>query len=316
MIKEYGRRYSATPLSIGENEHNWLERFKTKLSTNEYDTNLLINLTWLEPKDPDLLQWITSNIQGSTKIWLAGTVDGTEWFIHTELYATILTLNCDVEIAGFSPTCWDSWMPKWILENKQYTDEELQLKTDFNNVYLCYNRKPRPHREQLVKQLIDNKLSDYGWITFEQGVFPEIDQRTGMTDQHLHSPDLRFTRPEDLLSLGTTDIWQNSYCVIVSETTLSDPWQLSEKTWKPIMGLRPYLWNAHSGITEVMRRLGFYTPGDLFDNYHLDTNSIEILITQLKLLCQMSKTELYSMWQNQLPMLEHNRKRFIELASN
>ena len=314
MIKEYGYRYTATQ-SIADHEHNWLEKFKIELSANEYQTNLLINLTWLEPKDPNLLQWIKDNIEGSTKIWLAGTVDGTEWFTHTLLYADIIALNYPLEFAGFSPTQWSSWMPKWLMENKQYTDNELQLNKNFSNVYLSYNRKPRPHRERLVNQLIDNNLDNRGWITYEKNVFPSIDQRTAITDQQLHSTDLRYSRPEDLTSLGNLDVWQNSYCVIVSETEPTDSWQLSEKTWKPIMGLRPYLWNANKGIIEVVRKLGFYTPNDLFDNPNLD-NSTESVITQLKVLCDMSNFELYNLWQKQLPMLQHNRQRFIELASN
>jgi hypothetical protein len=109
------------------------------------------------------------------------------------------------------------------------------------------------------------------------------------------------------------NIWNNSYCVIVSETEPTDPWQLTEKTWKPIMGMRPFLINGNSNISNVLKNLGFITPGIMFENIELDSGKIAPLISQLKVLSSKSANELYDLWLSQREMLIHNKNKFNEL---
>ena len=322
-IVEYGRHYNAT-WDIERCEREWLRSVKIDIfKQTEHPINLLINLTWIlidpEVEGAQLAEWI--GLQGSpatVRIWLAGSIDGTEWFCESNVYKWMVTSGYRVERVGFAPEHWHSWMPAWLWQGGlDVIDlEELALDSAPAYAYLSYNRKPRWHREQFVRELIERGLvTDRAWVTFERGHFALIDQLTGSTDQALHSTDARFTRPEDLSSLGSLALWRASYCIVVAETEFTDPWQITEKTWKPIVGLRPFLHVAHAGVSQVLARLGFYTSRDFFPLYDPE-NSIGSAQTVLAELLARSPEELAQLWHSQRPMLEHNRARFIELAES
>jgi hypothetical protein len=216
---------------------------------------------------------------------------------------------------GFSDEHWHSWLPTWFVDSNLRIDtNKLMLKNDPKNLYLAYNRKPRIHRQWLVDSLKENNLLDRGWITFEQGHYPEIDNKTGETDQEKHSSDVRFTRPEDTCSLGDLNVWQDSYLVVVSETEHDDPWQLSEKTWKPIFGMRPFLINGRREVYKILEKLDLYTPKDFFKNSDLDCHH-ESVVKQIQALYNKTPEELYELWESQFEMLLYNRQRMFEIAN-
>lgn len=111
------------------------------------------------------------------------------------------------------------------------------------------------------------------------------------------------------------NLWRDSYLTVVSETDHDDPWQLSEKTWKPIFGLRPFLINGRREVYDVLERLGFYTPKDLFKNNDLDCH-YESVVKQIKSLYEKTPEQLYQMWEDQYEMLVYNRKRMYEMANS
>ena len=320
-IVEYGRHYTAT-WAIERREREWLRSVKIDIFKNtQHPINLLINLTWIlidpETEGLQLEEWI--GIQGSpatVRIWLAGSIDGCEWFTHSAVYQWMIESGYRVEIVGFAPDHWHSWMPEWLWSEglSSVAVEDLAISASPQYAYLSYNRKPRWHRQQFVEGLIAQGLvTDRSWVTFEQGHFDLVDQLTGSSDLALHSTDARFTRPEDLSSLGDMSIWQSSYCVVVAETEFTDPWQITEKTWKPIVGLRAFLTVGDPGVTDVLRRLGFYTSQDFFPEFNT-AGSIESAQDQIAQLMTLTPAQLHARWLDQLPQLEHNRARFIELA--
>lgn len=313
-VEFYGSFYTAEPHIIGEYEQKFIEKLKQEiLATSAYESNLIINLTWLEPNDPNVIPWLNRNaIPKSTKLYVVGLVDGMHWFTQTKTFHDLQEMKSIMEFIGFSPNNWRSFIPSLM---NQYSVEELALDNDPTYAYLAYNRKSRPHRYTITKLLIDNNLIDRGYITFQKGNFDIIDQRTGETDQHLHTSDLRYSRPEDLFTLGNMDIWKKTYSVLVSETEATDPWQLSEKTWKPILGLRPFVHNGNEQLYKVLHKLNLYTPADLFKNTRLNNSDPITLIEHFKWLNQKSPKELYELYCDQYFMLKHNRNIFLELAS-
>ena len=322
-IVEYGRHYNAT-WTIEVREREWLRSVKIDIFKNsQHPINLLINLTWIlidpEVEGVQLREWIS--MQGSpatVRIWLAGSIDGTEWFTHSAAYQWMISSGYRVEIVGFGPDHWHSWMPSWFWQSgvDAIGADELALDNVPKYTYLSYNRKPRWQREQLVASLIARGLvTDRAWVTYESGHFPVIDSSTGATDRDRHSADARYTRPEDLTSLGDLSLWRSSYCIVVTETEYTDPWQITEKTWKPIVGLRPFLTVGHPGVTEVLARLGFYTTRDFFPKFNTE-GSIESAGDIVAELMTLTPEQLHERWIEQRPMLEHNRARFIELATS
>lgn len=323
-IYEYDEKelyYTAEPRSIGITERLWLDNLKVDiLKHTDVEHNILVNITWFRGNMPDLVKFLNyvisiSQIPEEVKIWFSGTVDGMDWFIHFPLVPFLQGNRYKVSFVGFAKEHWHSWMPNWFYNyNININEQDLKLSENFKYKFLSYNRKPREHRLKLVSSIINLNLLEHGWVTFDNDHFAEVDKLSGESDQNLHTSDLRWSRPENLTSLGDLERWNNSYAIIVSETEIFDSYQISEKTWKPIFGLRPFLLNANVGVTPLLKKLGFYTPDVLFQRPYLngDTNTVIQLLMEFS---KMSNSEIYKMYQNQLPMLIHNRNRFIEIAT-
>lgn len=327
-IKEWGNTYLADPQEIGQQEREWLENLKIQIQEQSlYSNNLLVKLTWLENHD-QLFEWIiNSGSASNTKIWMAGSIDSCEWITKTEVYGKLREKGYNMSLVGFCSENWHSWFPYWFYKHNKNV-YQVDLNDPPKYLYLSYNRKPREHRKELVQKLIDNNLNDRGWITFDKGIFNVIDDRTASTESNfdadireahkenfLYERDDRYTRPEDVSSLGDLNIWNDSYLVIVSESEKHDQWHISEKTWKPIFGLRPFVLNSNPSVSKVLKKLGFYTPSDLFENAELDNCDVDSIIRLIDSLYDKAGFELYTLWQKQLPMLVHNRNRFIEIAN-
>lgn len=314
--------YNSPPLEVGKLEREWLNNVKKNIANlSEYEHNVLVNLTWFKAgwEDTEPLRQLVHSVgpKEQVKIWFAGSVDGNHWITQKQFdfYHYFVNEGYAHSFVGYSGEHWHSWYPQWFIDNNLRADvNDMMLNNPPKHLYLAYNRKPRIHREWLVNSLIENKLLDRGWVTFEKGHYPEIDSRTGETDQDKHSEDTRYTRPEDILSLGDMSIWRDSYMIVVSETDHDDPWQLSEKTWKPIFGLRPFLINGRREVYDVLEKLGFFTPKDLFKNNELDCHYTSVT-KQIQALYEKTPDELYRMWEDQYEMLLYNRKRMFEIAN-
>ena len=137
--------------------------------------------------------------------------------------------------------------------------------------------------------------------------------------------DMSFGIPHDIHSLGNMHYWQNHFLTIVSETEFL-PWDntfLTEKSWKPLWGLRPMLLNGQPKIYQWLRRRGFRTQTHYFgsrrEQFAIETASdIQVhdtLVAVIQRLAQLPRAELYAMYQDMLPDLQYNRERFREYAA-
>jgi len=315
--------YQSEPREIGILERNWLNNLKGEIANEStHEHNVVINLTWFKAnwEETEPLRKFVESLGPveNVKLWFAGTIDGNYWitYSHIEIYHYLKNQGYAISFVGFADEHWHSWMPKWFVSNNLNVDmNDIVLSKSPEYLYLCYNRKPKIHREWLVNELLSKGLIDRGWVTFEKGHYPEIDKLTGNTDNIKPTTDERFSRPEDLTSLGYLNVWRNSFLVVVSETDHDDPWQLTEKTWKPIFGLRPFLINGHRDVYDILEKLGFYTPKDLFKDNKLDCHH-ENVVRQIQKLYHMSPNELYDLWEDQFEMLLYNRQRMFEMAIN
>jgi hypothetical protein len=314
--------YTNDPKELGTFEREWLNSLKKEITQQSpYQHNVLVNLTWFNANwdnaKPliDLVEKLGT--EKEVKIWYAGSIDGNYWITYPNMrfYHYLKGKGYTSSFVGFSDEHWNSWLPAWFIDNNLKVDtNSLMLNKQPKNLYLSYNRKPRIHREWLVNSLVENNVLDRGWVTFERGHYPDIDNKTGTTDQDKHSSDVRFTRPEDICSIGDLDKWRDSYMVIVSETDHDDPWQLSEKTWKPIFGMRPFLINGGRELYKILEKLDLYTPKDLFKNVELDCH-YESVVKQIQALYNKTPEELYELWESQFEMLLYNRQRMFEIAN-
>ena len=207
-----------------------------------------------------------------------------------------------------------------------YTQEQL-LMQEPQYVFLNYNRKPRGHRADLVRVLEQQQLDQLGLITL--GENSNVWENTATQPRTLGEQpedyagagnwgfDMGFGIPHDIHSLGNLNIWQRHFLTVVGETEFLpwDPTFVSEKTWKPILGLRPFVINGQSKAYRWLRDRGFRTfnhvwPVDIDSATELDTH--DKIAEVIKWLGNQDLTQLY---QQLLPDLIYNRKRFDEFSN-
>jgi len=192
----------------------------------------------------------------------------------------------------------------------KYTKEDV-TPTNFNNNFLCYQRKIYDERE-ILYELLKNKK---GVITIGNKLFESINnnlpEHSGYIDIDIHYPTLN-----DIWSLGNIDVWNSSFLNIVTETTqdLKSPDHfLSEKTFKPIIGMRPFLINGNPHSSKVLRDMGFETFDDDFGYFPSDSylnNSLQLLQIVDNL------NDIESLYKKLLPKIEHNKNNLETAVKN
>jgi hypothetical protein len=225
-------------------------KFKQNILKELDRDNLLLIETpwyWLNQKEIEetAINWLNSST--SNKIVTESLYDP---------YPCVLSNNID-ESRHIRVSTED--IPFWLLYVDRFFNVEdidsLQPK-EFEYTFLCYQRKPSIPREKLYNQLKDlNGLITYGGDKYEEV-------------------------PNDISTLGDQGVWNKSLLNIISETEYDSSYKvfLSEKTFKPIIGHRPFLIYGDTRINKYLRKLGFRT----FEKYfEYNANNHEDQATQL-----------------------------------
>jgi hypothetical protein len=306
-----------------------------------HQENLLINLTWFGPQFNNnsyqqVLDLACSSKKFDNLFWLS-SVDPI--YLLPDQIANIesmLGIECAYYIGGFenSPHYFSFSSVATSQDFLKCSDDQILL-TDPKYLYLFYNRKPKPHRIELVEKIYKNNLQSHGIVTLGKNDV-DYDVSNGIkTDLYLtvkenvndYTYNNRFQIhnsfggiPYDLLSLGRLDIWQNHFLNIASETEFL-PWDnlfITEKTWKPIIGLRPFLINGQTKIYKYLRDNGFKTFTHWFDGIDLEDlpeyKVHDSIIAAIKFLQKLPTAKLKQLYQDMLPDLRFNQQRFYEFA--
>lgn len=252
----------------------------------------------------------------------------TDWIQQTASTQTIICSLTDpvntswqginnIKLFGYADVKFDFWAVACGKFFKQYQYEEL-LPTQFDFVFLNYNRKPHSHRVELIHALEQADLVSLGCNTLSGTDYTVGDRdidylATGATDV---VGDIGI--PNDIYSLGRIDIWQRSFVNIVSETQFAtDSVFLSEKTFKPIIGLRPFVINGNPKIYTWLRDAGFDCFEDIFPVDQLITStstdgSHKLIVESIQSLVKYDLVEFY---QQLLPRLRNNQTHFYEYTN-
>ena len=314
-----------------------INNIKNQIDAKYPDTqNLFINTTWFGPQFNNgqyekLLALITQKKQFNNLFMLAAA---DPVFLNSDQIANIVskTKSTNVFLLGHFDSDYQFNFHSTVLPTyfKSYTTKELCL-TDPKWLFVNYNRKPREHRTELVQKIIDADLKDFGVISLGKNDKTYSKQEEVLClllgesieeyeEGNWSMPDT-FGIPHDIHTLGNIETWRTHFLTVVSETEFW-PWDntfVSEKTWKPIIGLRPFVLNGQTKIYKYLRDNGFYT----FNHYwpHIEMEELpefevhNSLINVIKFLSTLSNTTLLEMYADMLPALEHNRNRFFEFAN-
>lgn len=207
---------------------------------------------------------------------------------------------------------------------KKYNDSELLLDSNNTVAYLCYQNKPHVHRQILTKTLLDNKLLDKGIVTLgkyndQEYMFSELTKLEIDEPIDEYYDGSRGLTKENPYSLGDINVWRNCFLNVISESSYTSQRFISEKTYKPIIGMRPFILNGNPNILQYLQEHDFYTFEEYWPNVNFrecismeDTASC--IATVLREVCSKSPMEISLMYNEMLPKLRHNRERFFQHA--
>jgi hypothetical protein len=218
---------------------------------------------------------------------------------------------------------FDFWAVACAKFFKPYSNAELEP-TQIEYVFLNYNRKPHRHRTELVKLLETTGLIKYGCVTLGNSHYTVNDHELNYQAYGANDVVGDVGIPNDVYSLGQLKIWNTSFVNVVSETQYeySKNVFLSEKIFKPMIGLRPFVINGSPGIYRLLKQAGFDCFEDLFpvnslsnENFNSSWkfNNHKYIIESLNDFKDRNLIDLYNQIQ---PRLIHNQNLFYEYARN
>lgn len=179
----------------------------------------------------------------------------------------------------------DFWAMVCDLYFQNYEPADLELLPTAKK-FICLNRKPHQHRVTLVEALLPFKADGYislGTPTNPILLDEDFNVEQGIKDEFaaLAANDAFVTDKirNDIFSLGNLDIWRNSLLCLVTETEFSNPnpgdFFTSEKTFKPIIGLRPFFVYGQPALREYLKEQGFDIFEDIFNYNNINETAFD-----------------------------------------
>ena len=318
-------------------ENNCINTLKQQIETEfKDDKNLLINLTWFGPQfnnnDSEYSKYLKLIGQKFDNLFLLSTVDPA-MINQPQIEEMVVNLGNPTvyKIGNFDTKYHFNFFAPVLKKHFQsYTDEELKL-VDPTYVFINYNRKPREHRVNFVRQLIDQDLKKYGIVTLgkpnriydkdpDNDLYFSIGERTEnyAKDNHWNFGPDQFEIPHDVLTLHRMDYWQQHFLYIIGATEFNvwDDIFVSETQFKPMLGLRPFLINGNPRTYQWLEDNGFRTFNKYFDWIDFtDADQVHKSLCQaIQHLTTLTSDNILELYNQMLPDLHHNRNRFYEYA--
>ncbi len=263
-------------------------------------------------------------LNGETKRYIKSNPDK-ELILYSNDYTTLFTgelpnnvtlmapaiIKSDVNTRYF-PMFWVHWSRK-SGPTVDTVNERIRAKK-FTNL----NRIWKPVRQLLVDYIVDNDYLHYGYVSnlaftydkeqLQEPLYASLEKSGG-----------------DIFDLSTKDynmdsrFYTEAYWNIISETNYGTHVDgfITEKTYKPIMNMQPFVTVSSPKSLKVLQTLGFKTFGDYIDeSYDNEMDVIERfrkIKALIKQFAEMSDAEHISLIKHIKPILEHNKRHFFSL---
>jgi hypothetical protein len=125
--------------------------------------------------------------------------------------------------------------------------------------------------------------------------------------------------PKDVdWGVGDATYYRDCFCSIVTETYAAEnsPF-FTEKIFKPILFFQPFLLHANKGSLTVLKNLGFMTFDRWWDENYDElpngTKRFEAMLRVILEISQWSINKINQVYQEMLPVLEHNHNHFTNV---
>lgn len=174
--------------------------------------------------------------------------------------------------------------------------------------FMSLNGKPHQHRIEFVKSLIKSKLNEKNLISFNsvetRGLVLKLDK---FKTQHI-TPS-----PFDVYTLGNLENWNKHFLNIVTETVYNteDIFFITEKTYKPILGYKPFFVYSKNGSINMLKHFGFEPyNSDFTDISDLDLSTTKNYIEFLKILSSQDEGYFQQKHKSLKEKILYNRNNF------
>jgi hypothetical protein len=277
---------------------------------------VFINTTWLE-NSTELLKVLDKN---KTAVCYSGP----DWEntncidIRKDAHKVIEENSLKVIHVGNSRgRFYFNFWTEFIRQNpNNFLNNEYLKEPDFKKLFMCLNRKPHNHRLFLVDLFEKNNLLNRGYVSIFRNdnsllLKENLPDITKVTNEAVSD---NIIINNDIASLGDLLIWNSYFINVVTETTVHTDVFISEKTWKPIIGMRPFLILGDYHIYNQLKDLGFDTFDDLFGTWYKDPNWENRAKSIVEVIDNYKKEDLKKLYDKIKSRLIKNRIRFIEYA--
>jgi hypothetical protein len=117
------------------------------------------------------------------------------------------------------------------------------------------------------------------------------------------------------------DTYFNSYFTIVTETYFFEPYYyISEKTFKPIAHMHPFIILGRPGMIEYLKKFGFKTFHPFIDeSYDLEENDdkrFEMVYSEIVKLNELSDEELDNFMDKIKDILHYNQQKLLQIGGH
>ena len=199
---------------------------------------------------------------------------------------------------------------------KHYSVEEL-TPTSLDFSYMCLNRKRHGHRLRLVKELKSKDLLKYGLVSLggdpQNNIPPMIVDEIISPQGDNSVADFGEGISNDIDTLGSLANWNRYLINVVTETTHFSDTFISEKTWKPIIGLRPFIILGDLKIYSYLKDYGIDTFDDLFGTGYLEKDFLRRIQWVVETIDKFKDVNLNNLFIYLLPRLIKNKERMNEI---
>ena len=189
-----------------------------------------------------------------------------------------------------------------------------------NTAFMCLNRKPHWHRKRLIADLqradlIEDNLVSYGSENSREPVIRLNTDVSNISAQHELAPNAGEDQNgiiNDIMSLGSEQNWNAHFLNVVTETVydINQNHFVTEKTWKPVVGYRPFFIYDPDLGTKWLTDRGFETYNTDFTDLIEEVNTPTDLMKLLILLSQQERSYYNKKIVDLKEKILYNRKCF------
>jgi len=194
--------------------------------------------------------------------------------------------------------------------------------------FLCYNRRPRTHRFVVASQLLKHLSKTH--LSFPPRDFSEKMTASWQPDHPTLADDLQHLDALRPLIVDQEDFETNhalthvawpyldSYISLTTETVFEDSLGvfLSEKTYRPIANLQPFILIGSPCSLRYLREMGFRTFAPFIDERYdeeLDhQRRMMLILAEIDRLAAMPLDVIHNWYCSILPDLRHNKQLLLD----